>query len=158
MHRSHFDSLFNLALSNQPVDPLTYDSVGHETKRWTVSYYPATISDWGEQFFLIMRLYTIYKNTNFYIGSLLRARTHWPLCLATGGRVFVADPSKLGRHVGDFTRATSLLCSKRSVCGGDEPQPVAHLSYKLQCAHQSLKIMVSYGNKYLCHKNTATCG
>ena len=30
-----------------------------------------------------------------------RARTHWPLCLATGGRVFVADPSTLGRHVGE---------------------------------------------------------
>ena len=29
----------------------------------------------------------------------LRARAHWPLCLATGGRVFVADPSTLGRHV-----------------------------------------------------------
>ena len=28
-----------------------------------------------------------------------RARAHWPLCLATGGRVFVADPSTLGRHV-----------------------------------------------------------
>ena len=40
---------------------------------------------------------------------------------------------------------------KRSVCGGDEPQPVAHLSHKLQCARQSLKIMVSYGNKYPRH-------
>ena len=47
---------------------------------------------------------------------------------------------------------------KRSVCGGDEPQPVAHLSHKLQCARQSLKIMVSYGNKYPCHKNAVTCG
>ena len=36
---------------------------------------------------------------------------------------------------------------KRSVCGGDGPQPVAHLSHKLQCVRQSLKIMVSYGNK-----------
>ena len=33
------------------------------------------------------------------------------------------------------------LPQKRSVCGGDEPQPVAHLSHKLQCARQSLKIM-----------------
>ena len=41
----------------------------------------------------------------------IRARAHWPLCLATSGRVFVADPSTLGRHV-----------CKRSVCGGDEPQ------------------------------------
>ena len=40
---------------------------------------------------------------------------------------------------------------KRSVCGGDEPQPVAHLSHKLQCARQSSKIMVSYGNKYPRH-------
>ena len=55
----------------------------------------------------------------------------------------VADPSTLGRHV-------CYVC-KRSVCGGDEPQPVAHLSHKLQCARQSLKIMVSYGNKYLRH-------
>ena len=29
----------------------------------------------------------------------IRAREHWPLCLTTGGRVFVADPSTLGRHV-----------------------------------------------------------
>ena len=35
-----------------------------------------------------------------------RARAHWPLCLATGGRVFVADPSTLGRHV-------------TATCGGD---------------------------------------
>ena len=55
----------------------------------------------------------------------------------------VADPSTLGRHV-------CYVC-KRSVCGGDEPQPVAHLSHKLQCARQSLKIMVSYGNKYPRH-------
>ena len=47
---------------------------------------------------------------------------------------------------------------KRSVCGGDEPQPVAHLSHKLQYARQSLKIMVSYGNKYPRHKNAATWG
>ena len=59
----------------------------------------------------------------------------------------------------------SLVCSerrtqpqKRSVCGGDEPQPVAHLSHKLECVRQSLKIMVSYGNKYPLHKNAATCG
>ena len=30
-------------------------------------------------------------------------------------------------------------------------QPVAHLSHELQCARQSLKIMVSYGNKYPGH-------
>ena len=33
------------------------------------------------------------------IWITIRARAHWPLCLATGGRVFVADPSTLGRHV-----------------------------------------------------------
>ena len=55
----------------------------------------------------------------------------------------VADPSTLGRHV-------CYVC-KRSVCGGDEPQPVAHLGHKLQCARQSLKIMLSYGNKYPRH-------
>ena len=85
-----------------------------------------------------------------YSPQQLRARVHWPLCLATGGRVFVAVPSTLGRHV-------CYVC-KRSVCGGDEPQPVAHLSHKLQCARQSLKIMVSYGNKYPRHKNAATRG
>ena len=73
----------------------------------------------------------------------LQRGLHWPLCLATSGRVFVADPSTLGRHV--------CYVFKRSVCGGDEPQPVAHLSHKLQCARQSLKIMVSYGNKYPRH-------
>ena len=61
----------------------------------------------------------------------VRARAHWPLCLATCGRVFVADPSTLGRHV-------CYVC-KRSVCGGDEPQPVAHLSHKLQCARKKLE-------------------
>ena len=123
----------------------------------------------------------------------LRAREHWPLCLATGGRVFVADPSTLGRHVAakpngkkiiqlnvhrnvwryadkfheivlKYTKSLEInpnydriqqICllqpQKRSVCGGDEPQPVAHLSHKLQCARQSLKIMVSYGNKYPRH-------
>ena len=105
----------------------------------------------------------------------LSARAHWPLCLATGGRVFVADPSTLGRHVAATAKfpysakfptllsgchkphEQSLVCSlrtqpqKRAVCGGDEPQPVAHLSHKLQCARQSLKIMVSYGNKYPRH-------
>ena len=49
-----------------------------------------------------------------------------------------------------WRRHVCYVC-KRSVCGGDEPQPVAHLSHKLQCAHQSLKIMVSYGNKYPRH-------
>ena len=50
-----------------------------------------------------------------------------------------------------WRRHVCYVC-KRSVCGGDEPQPVAHLSHKLQCARQSLKIMVSYGNKYPRHK------
>ena len=49
-----------------------------------------------------------------------------------------------------WQRHVCYVC-KRSVCGGDEPQPVAHLSHKLQCARQSLKIMVSYGNKYPRH-------
>ena len=102
----------------------------------------------------------------------LRARTHWILCLATGGRVFVANPSTLGRHVAATAKfplpaskvsyptewlphATRTIASvlaaerrkqpqKRSFCGGDEPQPVAHLRHKLQCARQSMKIMVSY--------------
>ena len=30
---------------------------------------------------------------------------------------------------------------ERSVCAGDEPQSIAHLGHKLQCARQSLKIM-----------------
>ena len=49
-----------------------------------------------------------------------------------------------------WRRHVCYVC-KRSVCGGDEPQPVAHLSHKLQCARQSLKIMVSYENKYPRH-------
>ena len=49
-----------------------------------------------------------------------------------------------------WRRHVCYVC-KRSVCGGDEPQPVAHLSHKLQCARQSLKIMVFYGNKYPRH-------
>ena len=49
-----------------------------------------------------------------------------------------------------WRRHVCYVC-KRSVCGGDEPQPVAHMSHKLQCARQSLKIMVSYGNKYPRH-------
>ena len=38
-----------------------------------------------------------------------RARAHWPLCLATGGRVFVADPSTLGRHVAATAKSPTLL-------------------------------------------------
>ena len=47
-----------------------------------------------------------------------------------------------------WRRHVCYVC-KRSVCGGDEPQPVAHLSHKLQCARQ--KIMFFYGNKYPRH-------
>ena len=54
-------------------------------------------------------------------------------------------------HQGDMWRRHVCYVCKRSVCGGDEPQPVAHLSHKLQCARQSLKIMVSCGNKYPRH-------
>ena len=51
---------------------------------------------------------------------------NWPLCLATCGRVFVADPSTLGRHVA----ATCLLCmqtlclwrGRATACGTLEPQ------------------------------------
>ena len=67
----------------------------------------------------------------------------------------VADPSTLGRHVA----ATCMLCmqtlclwrGRATACRTLEQQPVAHLSHKLQCARQSLKIMVSYGNKYPRH-------
>ena len=59
----------------------------------------------------------------------------------------VADPSTLGRHVA----ATCMLCMQTLCLWWGEPQPVAHLSHKLQCARQSLKIMVSYGNKYPRH-------
>ena len=56
----------------------------------------------------------------------LRARAHWPICLATGGRVFVADPSTLGRHVA----ATCMLCmqtlcllrGRATACRTLEPQ------------------------------------
>ena len=56
----------------------------------------------------------------------LRARAHWPLCLATGGRVFVADPSTQGRHVA----ATCMLCmqtlclwrGRATACRTLEPQ------------------------------------
>ena len=76
----------------------------------------------------------------------LRARAHWPLCSTTCGRALWRT------HKGDMWRRHVCYVCKRSVCGGDEPQPVAHLSHKLQCARQSLKIMVSYGNKYPRHK------
>ena len=56
----------------------------------------------------------------------IRARAHWPLCLATSGRVFVADPSTLGRHVA----ATCMLCmqtlclwrGRATACRTLEPQ------------------------------------
>ena len=60
--------------------------------------------------------------------NIFRARAHWPLCLAKGGRVFVADPSTLGRHVAATAkfpnnRKKCARCrtqpQKRSVCGGD---------------------------------------
>ena len=86
---------------------------------------------------------TFYRRVTTWVGT----GTVGPSTLATlfnhmWPRI-VADPSTLGRHV--------CYACKRSVCGGDEPQPVAHLSHKLQCARQSLKIMISYGNKYPCH-------
>ena len=77
----------------------------------------------------------------------LRARAHWPLCSTTCGRALWRTRA----HKGDMCRRHVCYVCKRSVCGGDEPQPVAHLSHKLQCARQSLKIMVSYGNKYPRH-------
>ena len=60
------------------------------------------------------------------LGLYLRARAHWPLCLATGGRIFVADPSTLGRHVA----ATCMLCmqtlclcrGRATACRTLEPQ------------------------------------
>ena len=87
--------------------------------------------------------YVFVKKDNFLLILFLNG----PSTLATlfnhmWPRI-VADPSTLGPHV-------CYVC-KRSVCGGDEPQPVVHLSHKLQCARQSLKIMVSYGNKYPRH-------
>ena len=60
-------------------------------------------------------------------------------------------PSTLATLLNHMWRRHVCYICKRSVCGGDEPQPVAHLSHKLQCARQSLKIMVSYGNKYPRH-------
>ena len=42
-------------------------------------------------------------------GWVFRARAHWPLCLATGDRVFVADPSTLGRHVAATAKFPILL-------------------------------------------------
>ena len=55
----------------------------------------------------------------------VRTRAHWTLCLATGGRVFVADPSTLGRHVGDFTLMFKTLClwrGRATACRTLEPQ------------------------------------
>ena len=56
----------------------------------------------------------------------------------------------------EHTRATCggdmhVMYANALSVAGDEPQPVAHLNHKLQCARQSLKIMVSYGNKYPRH-------
>ena len=60
---------------------------------------------------------------------LWRARAHWPLCLATSGRVFVADPSTLAtlfnhmwpRFVADpSTLATLFNHIWPRFCGGPE--------------------------------------
>ena len=61
-----------------------------------------------------------------FYSNTLRSRAHWPLCSATGGRVFVADPSTLGRHVA----ATYMLCmqtlclwrGRATACRTLEPQ------------------------------------
>ena len=45
---------------------------------------------------VMMSLMTCSTSEEKIPFSTLRARAHWPLCLATGGRVFVADPSTLG--------------------------------------------------------------
>ena len=51
---------------------------------------------------------------------------HWPLCLATGGRVFVADPSTLGRHVAaTYMLCMQMLClwgGRATACRTLEPQ------------------------------------
>ena len=94
---------------------------------------------------------TCIKNTHrcslAFFESLLIVPYKGPSTLATlfnhmWPRI-VADPSTLGRHVA----ATCMLCMQTLCLWRDEPQPVPHLSHKLQCARQSLKIMVSYGNK-----------
>ena len=84
-------------------------------------------------------VYSLLNSFFFKFGGLdsIRARAHWPLCSTTCGRAL-------------WRRHVCYVC-KRSVCGEDEPQPVAHLGHKLQCARQSLKIMLSYGNKYPRH-------
>ena len=41
----------------------------------------------------------VYGSSGGVCGWSLGPEHTWPLCLATGGRVFVADPSTLGRHV-----------------------------------------------------------
>ena len=88
------------------------------------------------------------------ISKAFRARAHWPLCLATGGRVFVVDPSTLGRHVA----ATCMLCMQTLCLWRGRATACRTLEPQLQCARQSLKIMVSYGNKYPRNKSAATCG
>ena len=97
---------------------------------------------------------TVVLDRRGYLGdikgtlySCFRARAHWPLCSTPCGRALWRTRA----HWGDMWRRHVCYVCKRSVCGGDEPQPVAHLSHKLQCARQSLKIMVSYGNKYPRH-------
>ena len=45
------------------------------------------------------RMTIFMRYVRVYISYPIRARAHWPLCLATGGRVFVAYPSTLGRYV-----------------------------------------------------------
>ena len=90
----------------------------------------------------------------FKIKFNIWARAHWPFCLATGDRVFVADPSTLGRHVA----ATCMLCiqtlclwrGRATACRTLEPQ-TAVCSPKLENNG-------FYGNKYPRHKNAATCG
>ena len=47
----------------------------------------------------------------------LWARAHCPLCLATGGRVFLVDPSTLGRHVAASAWQVSYPTEGRATCG-----------------------------------------
>ena len=59
----------------------------------------------------------------------------------------VADPSTLGRHVA----ATCMLCVQTLCLWRGRATACRTLEPQLQCARQSLKIMVSYGNKYPRH-------
>ena len=87
--------------------------------------------------FVVQEREGVRQNGDIFFATLFNLM--WPR--------IVADPSTLGRHVA----ATCMLCMQTLCLWRGRATACRTLSHKLQCAHQSLKIMVSYGNKYPRH-------